>query len=474
MKNITIVGGGTSGLVSALILKARFSSLDVNIIKSDNIGIIGVGEGTTEHWDDFCGFCDIKLSDLLNKTDATFKYGVMFEGWMPHNFYHMVTGEISDINVSMTSVGYLYATINNMKPEEYTHKYSFYNKLLPSKLSLQYHFDTYKLNKFLLDICIERGVKVYDGLVTDVEIENDKITKLKIDSDELSEIVSDFYIDSTGFSRILISKLGSKWESYEKYLPMNEAIAFPTALNDDNYPPYTLSKKMKAGWMWRIPTQKRWGNGYVFNNTLINAEEAKLECENYLGHTVDIQKNIKFNAGKLNKAWISNCVAIGLSSNFVEPLEASSIGISINQVFLLSHFLINYTDKDIELYNDKFNIIMENVRDFIVLHYLKSNFKFDIPESLKNNLKKWKYRLPVKEDFGSNYVIFREDNFTILLKELGIFDIESLKREYYSLNELYREKVVEPQIESFTQKEENYFQFALDHKEVIRKLINPV
>ena len=113
----------------------------------------------------------------------------------------------------------------------------------------------------MLDICIERGVKVYDGLVTDVEIENDKITKLKIDSDELSEIVSDFYIDSTGFSRILISKLGSKWESYEKYLPMNEAIAFPTALNDDNYPPYTLSKRMKAGWMWRIPTQKRWGNG---------------------------------------------------------------------------------------------------------------------------------------------------------------------------------------------------------------------
>ena len=146
-----------------------------------------------------------------------------------------------------------------------------------------------------------------------------------------------------------------------------------------------------------------------------------------------------------------------LSSNFVEPLEASSIGISINQVFLLSHFLINYTDKDIELYNDKFNIIMENVRDFIVLHYLKSDFKFDIPESLKNNLKKWKYRLPVKEDFGSNYVIFREDNFTILLKELGIFDIESLKREYYSLNELYREKVVEPQIESFTQKEEELF-----------------
>ena len=82
--------------------------------------------------------------------------------------------------------------------------------------------------------------------------------------------------------------------------------------------------------------------------------------------------------------------------------------------------------------------------------------------------------MPVKEDFGSNYVIFREDNFTILLKELGIFDIESLKREYYSLNELYREKVVEPQIERFTQTEEKYFQFALDHKEVVRKLINPV
>ena len=163
---------------------------------------------------------------------------------------------------------------------------------------------------------------------------------------------SDFYIDCTGFKKLLISKLGAKWVSYKKYLPMNEAIAFATK-DTKEYPPYTLANAMKAGWMWRIPTQGRWGNGYVFNNKYINAKEAQKECEKYLGHSIKVAKNIKFEAGVLDKVWIGNCVAIGLSSSFIEPLEASSIGISIQQSFLLMHLITNYYKNDIDLYNKK-------------------------------------------------------------------------------------------------------------------------
>ena len=242
-----------------------------------------------------------------------------------------------------------------------------------------------------------------------------------------------------------MSKLGCKWNSYKEYLPMNEAIAFPTK-DTEEYTPYTLSKAMSSGWMWRIPTFGRWGNGYVFNNNYINAEKAKEECEKYLGYKVEIAKNIKFEAGALEKAWIGNCVAIGLSSSFIEPLEASSIGTSIQQSFLLMHLLINYRQTDIDLYNLKFKDIVENIRDFVLLHYKVNkkdskfwkDLKLNLPKSLSDNLNKWKHRLPLQEDFLGGYRLFNAPNFTVLLKELNLIDKNLIKKEYEMLSEVYK------------------------------------
>jgi tryptophan halogenase len=347
--NILIVGGGTAGLISALIIKTRFSNLKVDVVKSDNIGIIGVGEGSTEHWKEFMDFCKISLIELIKETDATFKYGIMFEGWTKNLYFHNVTANINDIKFGQYLAGYAHAIINDLKPKEYTNGHCFINKVLKNDFPNQFHFNTFKLNKFLLKKCSEININIFE----------DEITKVKIIKNNIDYIESknkkykyDFYIDSTGFKKILISKLNCKWNSYKEYLPMNEAIAFPTK-DTDEYIPYTLSKAMSSGWMWRIPTFGRWGNGYVFNNNYINAEKAKKECEDYLGYKVEIAKNIKFEAGALDKAWIGNCVAIGLSSSFIEPLEASSIGTSIQQSFLLMHVLINYKQTDIDFYIEK-------------------------------------------------------------------------------------------------------------------------
>jgi tryptophan halogenase len=227
--------------------------------------------------------------------------------------------------------------------------------------------------------------------------------------------------------------------------------------------------------MWRIPTQGRWGNGYVFNNKYINAEKAKKECEDYLGFKVEIAKNIKFEAGTLDKAWIGNCVAIGLSSSFIEPLEATSIGTSIQQSFLLTHLLINYKQTDIDLYNERFKDIVENIRDFVVLHYMTDRkdskfwkeLKLKLPNTLKNNLKKWKHRLPIKEDFAGGYKLFGDHNFAVLLKELNLVDKKSIIKEYEMLSDFYKNYIKESMINhiNYTYHNKN----IISHKENLKR-----
>ena len=443
MEKICIVGGGTAGLITALILKTRFSSLQIDLVKSDKIGIIGVGEGSTEHWKEFIDFVGISVEELIIETDATFKGGIMFEDWTEQPYFHNILNPILNIKYGQYQAGYAYAIVNDLKSKEYTNKNSWVNKVRPDDIPNQFHFNTFKLNSFLLKKCQQKGINIFEDEITKVNINNNNIESIESNTKTYKH---DFYIDSTGFKKLLISKLGAKWKSYSEYLPMNEAIAFPTP-DTDEYTPYTLAKAMSSGWMWRIPTNGRWGNGYVFDNRYINAEQAKKECEKYLGFEVQIGKNIKFEAGALEKAWIGNCVATGLSSSFIEPLEASSIGTSIQQAFMLMHFIINYKETDIELYNTRFNFIVENIRDFVLLHYLtgKKDSKFwsefvpKLPDSLKTNLEKWKHRLPIQEDFPGSYQLFNPHNFVVILKELKLINTKSIKSEYNSLSKVYKD-----------------------------------
>lgn len=470
VNSVLIVGGGTAGLTAALILKNRFPKLVVDVVKSDEIGIIGVGEGSTEHWKEFSDFCGFTLHELIKETKATFKFGIMFEDWTKDPYFHNVTGEVNDVRYGQYLGGYAYTIINNLKPQQYTNSYCFKNKIILNNYPNQFHFNTFELNKFLLNKCLKIGINIFIDNIKEINLNSSgSIENINSNSKNYKY---DFYIDSTGFKKILISKLGAKWISYKDYLPMNEAIAFPTE-DTEEYTPYTLSKAMNSGWMWRIPTIGRWGNGYVFNNSYINAEQAKKECEEYLGFEINIAKNIKFEAGTVDTPWIKNCVAIGLSSSFIEPLEATSIGTSIQQSFLLMHLLINYKESDIKLYNNTFKNIVENIRDFVVMHYMvnKNNSKFwkelklNLPESLLSNLEKWKFRLPIAEDFKTRYALFKESNFAILLKELNLININALKEEYNLLNDLIK-KDIENKINNLMYYNNN--SKLIDHKQFLK------
>ena len=477
VKSLTVVGGGTAGLISALILKER-SNMDVTLIYSSNIGIVGVGEGSTEHFADFMSFIGIKPSQLIKECDATFKKGVMFDNWIKnHKYLH------SPIHPFIHTFG----QYSSIYAKEISNNSNYiYSKNLEKNLvdvgainidinppTNQYHFNTFKLNDFLKKIAIQKNIKIFDDEIFDVVLSQNGYIDNIIGKKQLYK--SDFYIDATGFKRILMNKLNVKWKSFNKYLKLNSVITFPTE-DEDNYNYWTLAKAMDAGWRFKIPVWGRHGNGYIYDNNFITADKAKIEVEKELGYEIEIGKTFQFDPGALDGVWTKNCVAMGLSGCFFEPLEATSIGLTIQQSFLLMHRIQNYDENVISEYNKSFNTIVENIRDFIFLHYLtkrndtdfwKNILKLEVPDSLDYNLQKWKNKLPILEDFKdySTYSMFGPANFILILAGLNLFNKKAIFQEYNFLNSNF--KTITDNIINQISYNDNLEKY-IKHKEIIK------
>jgi tryptophan halogenase len=339
----------------------------------------------------------------------------------------------------------------------------------------QYHFNTNKLNDYLSKLASVRGINLIDDIINDVVLGDDGCIKSL--TGENASYEYDFYIDSTGFKRLLMNKLGAEWQSHSQYLKMKSAIVFQLP-EEEVTPMWTLAHAMDYGWLFRIPVYDRFGNGYIFDSDYINADQAKVEVEKYFGREITVGKQINFDPGALKNVWIKNCVAIGLSASFIEPLEASSIGTSIQQAFLLTHKLENYTEPVINSYNKSCTDILENIRDFVILHYLtkKNNTQFwkdvskiELPESLQSKLDLWKHKLPISEDFSglSSYVLFRDVNFILVMHGLGLFDANSIKKEYDVITDSIKHHVNGVLFSS-----DNYNRTVktIPHKEYIRRI----
>jgi hypothetical protein len=438
---ILIVGGGTAGLITSIILKKHLD-INVDLVYSKNIGIIGVGEGSTEHFSEFMKFVGIDNHSIIKECDATYKTGIMFENWNNRSYFHNVGGTFTN---KVAQYHHIYAKLVSDGNYRLTNQHYWNNRIdkwflnrNDSPPANQYHFNTYKLNEFLLKIARSMGINAIDDEILQVNFKDDGEIDTLQGSKNLYDY--DFYIDATGFKRLLIGQMGAKWRSFSRYLKMKSAITFQTA-DEDNYNLWTLSRAMDYGWLFRIPVWGRYGNGYIFDSDYITADQAKIEAERYFGKNLDIGKQFNFDPGMLDRVWIKNCCAVGISGSFVEPLEATSIGTTIQQSFLLMHRLINYNEKVIEQYNKSFTDILENIRDFIVLHYItrKNNTNFwvdaagiELPDSLNNNLETWRSKLPIREDFNqmSDYIMFYEANFILVLEGLDLFDRSAIKKEY--------------------------------------------
>ncbi len=432
LKNVTILGAGTAGWISAYILSDFFftnkQNVKVTIVDPSSIPIIGVGEGTTGIFYDFLKRYNLDELDFLRETKATLKFGIVHKDWKELN--HQYYGPIDDphllaskkdpedfeyLNVYAVAAGRSVADVHLHTKLMETNKVPFNLENsrpdLKSPFFYAYHFDNHLVGNYLRKR--SKNIEILDEVYTHASLnENGEIEKLHFESGK--EIETDLVLDCTGFRKLLINKLYNVgWKSYQKNLPVNRAMPFFLKLDEKNISNYTLAWAQKNGWMWQIPTQERIGAGYVYCDDFTSPEEAKIEIEKVLGHEIEPRNDIKFTSGRIEKSWVKNCIAIGLASGFLEPLEATSIHSTLIQMIL---FATDYLKEEMDFNNEK---IMDEFNDrvgrqfddfmiFLNTHYVSNRDDSDFWKYVKNEcihedtlslINKWKNQLPRMSDF---------------------------------------------------------------------------
>lgn len=392
--NIVIVGGGTAGWVTALLAAVRHTNHKISVVESSKIGVVGVGESTTGFITDvllntFAELgCDI--NEFIAETGATLKYGIKHKGWT-NNIDEYYIGPIdgSWTNASNPDPFFCWGVANLDHYEllstsrcGYWTKHSRSNYNIESKSfeipSQAMHVDAHLVGKYFRKVTLRRPNAAHiDAEV--VKVNKDPVTgNIKnLLLHDGSTVEGDFFIDCSGFHRVLMKEMSNKWISYQNNLPLNTAIPFLMDYEENEMPePYTTAWAQKNGWMWSIPLMDRRGNGYVFCDAYTTPDKAVEEIETILGKKIQATKVIKFDAGRQESSWIKNCLAIGLSSAFLEPLEATSIHSSIVQARM---FVFEYLQSTIEetlnngsinIHNQRVRKMYDDVKDFLVMHYM--------------------------------------------------------------------------------------------------------
>lgn len=419
--NVVIVGGGTAGWMAAAVLSRLLPQhrLNIRLIESDEIGIVGVGEATLPHMKDFNDQVGIDEADMIRATKATFKLGIEFRDWgfVGSSYIH----PFGIHGASEMSLGFQHKWVRALKAgrEFDLEAFSFAivaarsNRFdfplangsgVSSTYSYAYHFDASLYAAFLRDLCEARGVRRTEGKVQGVAIatESGDIRSLTLESGEVVE--GDFFIDCTGFRSLLLGDtLGVAWEDWAKWLPCDRAWAVPSE-NVGELAPYTRSTAHEAGWQWRIPLQHRTGNGHVFSTQFTTEDRAReILLSNLEGAPLAEPRLLRFQAGRRITSWNGNCLALGLASGFLEPLESTSIYlIQIALMHLLPLFPSQSLDPALrDEFNRKMDLEYDRIRDFLILHYHLTS---------RTDSEMWRYcrSLSVPESLTHKMELFRQ------------------------------------------------------------------
>jgi len=389
MKSIVILGGGTAGWIAANLMATHWEDkgLDITLVESPDIGIIGVGEGSTPPLKAFLDVIGVTESDWMSRCDATYKVGITFRDWTTKpgfdEYFHPFLNQPDEFSVPAffhNSFLRRQGVDLDGHPSQFFLAWYLANQRLapiappnfPFEMTYGYHFNSGLLGQFLQEWAARKGVKYKQATVTDVVLnEHGYIDYLQTDSEET--IKADFYVDSTGFrSRLLQEALGVPFDSAEDVLFNDSAVVFPTD-PDENPQPQTISTALKYGWGWKIPLTTRFGNGYVYSSKYVSDDDAEMEFREHLGLVdSDIEaRKLKFKVGRVREHWVKNCLAVGLSQGFIEPLEATALDMVQETVarFIEAANNGNFTDQYRGDFNERISKRFDAVRDYIVCHY---------------------------------------------------------------------------------------------------------
>jgi len=454
IKKIVIVGGGSAGWMTAMILADALikKGIEIEVLESPTVGIIGVGEGSTPWLRGFFDGLGIEESEWMPACNATYKCGITFDGWSTkpgfESYFHPFASMLD--NLTMTQfVHNAEARANGT--DVCAHPNRFFvaayladrhlaprpKRTFPFDVWYGYHFDAVLLGEYLHRKAVERGVRYRKCHVNGAQLnESGDIASVSIQDGE--PVAADIFVDCTGFGGLLIQKaLGTPFISFSNNLFNDAAVALPTPLGDD-IPSQTISTALKHGWRWKIPLTSRFGNGYVYSSAFCSADEAERELRESLGmlDSETAARHLKMRIGRVTRHWNKNCLAVGLAQGFIEPLEATAL-LFIQRT--ATHFVEFLEAGDLsesahDRFNQRINDHFEGTRDYIVTHF-KTNTRRDteywranaenrnLSDSLRHLYGLWMSGKSIAPDvgrqtIGKGYPVF---SWYCIMSGMGIF-----------------------------------------------------
>ena len=439
INRVVIVGGGTAGWMAAAALSRFFNDgqRTIELVESDAIGTVGVGEATIPPLAKFNAMLGISEDQFLKATRGTYKLGIEFVNWgqigdryfhpfgsYGQSFHGIPFHQLFLREHARSSDAGTIADYSMSNAAAHQHRFARPSpeaKSLVNQIRYAYHFDAGLYAAFLRKFAEDRGVARTEGRIARVDrhTENGDITAVVLENGQ--RIDGELFIDCSGFRGLLIEDaLGTGYEDWSSWLPMDRAIAIPSA-GSESLSPFTRSTAHGAGWQWRIPLQHRTGNGHVFSSNHISQDAAlDVLLEHLEGEPLQDPRTLTFRTGMRRKAWNHNVVSLGLAAGFVEPLESTSIHLIQNGIARLFALFPDNPISTIERdeYNRGMSELYEDIRDFVILHY-KATQRDDtefwryvrnmtVPDSLSRKMELWRLHGRV---FRENAELFAADSW---------------------------------------------------------------
>lgn len=491
IKSIVIVGGGTAGWMTAAALAKVLGRdyADITLVESDAIGIVGVGEATIPQINTYNRMLGLDEDEFVRRTKGSFKLGIEFVDWtrLGHRYMHPfgsygidmeglsfhafwqrlklagLAADVADYSLMATAA----------KRNKFMRPFDAGNSPL-SRITYAFHFDAGLYSLYLRSLAEENGVVRREGRIVNVVQRGEDGFIEAVELEDGDRIGAELFIDCSGFRGLLIEQtLKAGFADWSAWLPCDRAMVVPCE-GVPELTPYTRSTAQKAGWQWRIPLQHRIGNGYVYCSNFISDDEATASLlANLDGEALAEPRQVRFTTGHRRKYWDKNCVAIGLSSGFMEPLESTSIWMIQTGI---ARLLSNFPDRNFsQVHIDRYNRVLieetEYIRDFLILHYKASERddspfwdycrNMNIPERLDEKIRLYRDN---GRTFRENDELFNDTSwFAVLTGQYGA------PRSYDPVADLLSLDETRQRLDQIRQAVANSADYMTDHREFIRQ-----